>query len=346
MINFRFHLVSLIAVFLALGLGILVGSTVVDQKIVNRLDREIRSVRKENGERRAAGDALSKQNSQLQEFIDQSAPYVGDARLDGLSIAVIAERGVNAGAVKQAQASLQAAGSDTPAVLWLDDSWRLDTDARVKSLQSALGLSGGVSTTRDEALRLLLRRLSQAAPTGSSTSTSTATSLSTPASESDATSTTTRASTTTTTPAARVDTLAELEQAGFVSITDGAQSAFESFPTHLSAVLLITGDHSDFAGTDFTANFARALVNHKIPTVVGAVYDKGGDPASIPERGAALAPILDDRTLAAAVSTVDDLEIVQGRVASVLSLEIIGTPNVGHYGYGADATAPLPPHRS
>jgi len=39
MINFRFHLVSLIAVFLALGLGILVGSTVVDQVIVDRLDR-------------------------------------------------------------------------------------------------------------------------------------------------------------------------------------------------------------------------------------------------------------------------------------------------------------------
>ena len=51
MINFRFHLVSLIAVFLALGLGILVGSTVIDQKIVNRLDTEIDSVRKENDER-------------------------------------------------------------------------------------------------------------------------------------------------------------------------------------------------------------------------------------------------------------------------------------------------------
>ena len=44
MINFRFHLVSLVAVFLALGLGILVGSTVIDQGIVNRLDSEINHV--------------------------------------------------------------------------------------------------------------------------------------------------------------------------------------------------------------------------------------------------------------------------------------------------------------
>src|SRR3954454_15161459 len=47
MINFRFHIVSLIAVFLALGLGILVGSTVIDQKIVNRLDAEIGRVDRE-----------------------------------------------------------------------------------------------------------------------------------------------------------------------------------------------------------------------------------------------------------------------------------------------------------
>ena len=59
MINFRFHLVSLVAVFLALGLGILVGSTVVDQKIVDRLDSEINSVRKENSERKAANKQLA-----------------------------------------------------------------------------------------------------------------------------------------------------------------------------------------------------------------------------------------------------------------------------------------------
>ena len=50
MINFRFHLVSLIAVFLALGLGILVGSTVVDQVIVDRLDHEISSVSHESNQ--------------------------------------------------------------------------------------------------------------------------------------------------------------------------------------------------------------------------------------------------------------------------------------------------------
>ena len=115
MINFRFHLVSLIAVFLALGLGILVGSTVIDQGIVNRLDSEINGVRKENSAREATSRQLSQENSQLQQFIDQSAPFVGDGRLDQHSVAVIAERGVDSGVVKHTEQALQAAGAEVPA---------------------------------------------------------------------------------------------------------------------------------------------------------------------------------------------------------------------------------------
>ncbi|HYH28079.1 MAG TPA: copper transporter, partial [Actinomycetota bacterium] len=40
MISFRFHLVSLVAVFLALGLGILAGTTVLDRQIVSQLERQ------------------------------------------------------------------------------------------------------------------------------------------------------------------------------------------------------------------------------------------------------------------------------------------------------------------
>src|SRR5271154_6681457 len=134
MINFRFHLVSLIAVFLALGLGILVGSTVIDQGIVNRLDSEINNVRKENKAREATSKQLAKQNSQLQQFANQVGPFAGDGRLEQGSVVLVAERGIQSSAVKQTQQALQEAGADVPAVLWLDDSWRLDSDARVQAL--------------------------------------------------------------------------------------------------------------------------------------------------------------------------------------------------------------------
>ena len=62
-------------------------------------------------------------------------------------------------------------------------------------------------------------------------------------------------------------------------------------------MLVITGDDSDFAGTDLTAAVVRAMTKAKLPTVVAAAYDQGSDPATAPQRGAALASVLDDQVL-------------------------------------------------
>ena len=328
MINFRFHLVSLIAVFLAVGLGILVGSTVVDQKIVDRLDREISSVRKENSQRNDENKLLAGENSQQQKFIELTAPFVVDGRLDGQSVAIVAEQGVNRGVLKQTETLLRGAGADVPAVLWLDDPWQLDTAQRTQDLASALALQGDASTVRSRALNLLARRLTKAATTiGRSTSTSSSTPRSTP-------------------KAVRTDILTALEAAGFLSVTDGDASELGTFPAHAAHVLVVTGDDSHFLGSDLTAAFARALIGANLPTVVAAVYDAGSDPAKAPNRGASLASVLDDRVLSKSVSTLDDLELVQGRVAAVLSLAVVGNGGSGHYGYGPDASAPVPPHPS
>src|SRR3954454_9128114 len=127
MVNFRFHIVSLIAVFLALGLGILVGSTVVDQVIVDRLDREIKSVRHDSSEANAANSKLRQQASRDEDFLKESAPFVVEQRLQDVPVAVVAERGVSSDAVKQTVALLRQAGANVPGVVWLNDEWRLDS---------------------------------------------------------------------------------------------------------------------------------------------------------------------------------------------------------------------------
>jgi hypothetical protein len=346
MINFRFHLVSLIAVFLALGLGILVGSTVIDQGIVNRLNSAINHVKKENSKVEAANKTLSQQNKQLQQYLDQVAPFVGDQQLEQQSVAVIAEKGVDSSVVKQTEALLRGAGADVPAVLQLEDPWKLDTQTRLQSLQSALGLQGTAPATRDAALNLLVRRLAKA-PSPTSTSSTTTSPASTTVESSEVAKGATGV-TSTSSPAnpTHVDPLDALEKAGFLSVIDGDASQFDAFPTYATDVLVITGDDSDFAGTDLSAALARATTRAKLPTVVAAAYDEGNDPATAPQRGAALSSVLDDQVLSRETSTVDDLELQQGRIAVVLALETIGSGNSGHYGYGSGASAPLPPHRS
>jgi hypothetical protein len=343
MINFRFHLVSLIAVFLALGLGILVGSTVIDQGIVDRLDREIRSVRKENSKVEAENSTLSKQNKQLQQYIDDLSPYAGDGRLDDVSVAVVAENGVDGEVIKDTESMLRDAGADVPAVLRLNDSWRLESDSQIQDLQTALNLSGDANTTRDAALDLFAARLTQPA-TGTTVTTAP---RSTPTGT--AKTSASKHTTSTTTPVATVDALTALEKAGFLDVIDGDTSSFDTFPTRPPNVVLITGDDSHFAGTDLTTSFLRAVTQAKLPTLLAAAYDPGSDATTAPARGASIAPVLDDQTLSRAVSSVDDVELEQGRAAAVLALQAISSgnlKNVGHYGYGSGAAAPLPPHQS
>ena len=339
MINFRFHLVSLVAVFLAMGLGILVGSTVIDQKIVNRLDTEIRRVSKDNDARKAESKKLANENADQQDFIARAAPYVVDGRLDGQSIAIIAERGVDAGVVKKTEALLRSAGADVPGVLWLDDSWLLDTDQRKADLESAVAVHGDQSVIRARALDLLANRLATAPTTATTTTTSKRGGSST------ATSTTRRSTTTTISPA-KVDVLGKLDAAGFLSVTDGNASDFSNFPAHTGHVLVITGDNSHFLGAGMTSALAHALVRAEVPAVVAAIYDAGSNTDNPPERGASLSSVLDDRVLSRAVSTLDDLDLEQGQIGAALTLEVVANGAIGHYGYGPDASAPLPPHPS
>src|SRR4051812_48184594 len=148
MINFRFHLVSLIAVFLAMGLGILVGSTVVDQVIVDRLDREISSVSHESNQLKSENSELRDQVAKLNDFLRKSSAYAVQQRLDEVPVAIIAEKGVDAAAVNAVRSSVRAAGGDVPGVLWLTDKWRLDSTKDLHALQSAAHVSGNVAASR------------------------------------------------------------------------------------------------------------------------------------------------------------------------------------------------------
>ena len=310
MINFRFHLVSLIAVFLALGLGILVGSSVVDQVIVDRLERDIANVRSDSKDRRAENQQLEGQIDDLEDALGESAPYAVEARLEGVPVAVIAERGVDPDVLKNTKTMLEQAGAVVPAVLWLDDAWRLDDQQQLQALGDALGIAGNAASTRSAALQTLADRIAE--PRG-------------------------------TTAAGSADVLTGLEEAGFVSVSDGENDALASFPATASRALVVTGTDSDLAGTDTLEQFVHALIDAKVPTAVAEAYNSNDEEAA---RGDAVAPVRGDSTLSDVVSTLDDIELIQGRLAAVLTLEQLADGTIGHYGYGRGASAPVPRTRA
>ncbi|HVW32345.1 MAG TPA: copper transporter, partial [Acidimicrobiia bacterium] len=223
MINFRFHLVSLVAVFLALALGVVMGSTVIDRAIVDRLSTQIDSVKKRADEQRAENRTLRDQIKSYETFVSQSQPQVIGRRLNQVPVTVVAVRGVPAEDVKAATDTLRAAGALVPGALWIEDGLSsTDPGARAKLVQ-AMGDSGlATDDLRQVALEALGHRLA-AGPRVTPVSTgSVAAGVG---------------------PDTGVDTLVALSEAGLVSFDTlgGGAVSLDSWPATGSRMLVIDG---------------------------------------------------------------------------------------------------------
>jgi copper transport outer membrane protein MctB len=314
MVNFRFHLVSLIAVFLALGLGILTGSAVVNQATVRTIRAEIRQVRAEVNSLRSSNSQLSSDLGHANNFIDDVSSYAVANRLPGVPVTLVAERGMSTDDVKDTADLVRAAGGIAPTVIWLEDRWKVDNDKDLQALRDATGLLGGANSVRSRALDQLAERLTAGATT-------------TPTTDANG--------------QPQKDLLVRLAAAGFISV-DGPKAELASFPPGPAHALLMTGTRSTFAGTDVTVEVGDSFVHAGAPTVIGEIFAQQTG-KNAPERGAAVDGVRNDSTLRNTVSTVDDLDLAQGRVAAVLALQALSDGTVGHYGYGKGASDPVPP---
>src|SRR5215213_2530328 len=152
MVTFRFYIVSLVAVFLALAMGVVVGSTLIDRAIVDRLDRSVESVSNRLDRQQDENAELREELRELGEYADGTAPAVVDGALDGGAVAVVAERGVEPEVVEAAVALLQEADGAVPGILWLEPPWALADDGDRTHLAEVLDVpDAGAGRLRDRA---------------------------------------------------------------------------------------------------------------------------------------------------------------------------------------------------
>lgn len=173
MISFRYHLVSIIAVFAALAVGIIAGSTVVKQSLLDSTKQNL-----ERTERQLAD--MNDTNNQLTELVDRYEQF-GEAaperflagRLSGTPLLIVEGPGVAdrvrngiddalaaAGAVVAGRVVLDASIDDDDAQQRLADTLKLPT-AGPEQFRAALGqqvaqgiidFGVGISSVRSEAL--------------------------------------------------------------------------------------------------------------------------------------------------------------------------------------------------
>ena len=156
MINLRYHIVSLVAVFLALGMGILAGSTFIDKVTVETLNNRLEDVRGSVARIREENQRLAAQVAQGRSFADQARALVVRGELQGVPVLVAAVEGVDRAPVDALRTALGEAGASLAGTVWFGPRMRLVNDAEVSAFSDVVAVAPEVAReSREQALARL-----------------------------------------------------------------------------------------------------------------------------------------------------------------------------------------------
>jgi hypothetical protein len=171
LISFRYHIFTIAAIFLAIGLGIVVGNIYVQPGLVNNLRSQTEELRGEMSDLRGQVSGLQTRVTQLQRAGDILSE-VDAGGLEGVQIAIVTQDGADEGMLAQARESLDTAQADVVAVLSVTDRMGVAEALDREGLAQIVGMSAesDPAVLQKAAATLLARRLSEGAPTPEETS--------------------------------------------------------------------------------------------------------------------------------------------------------------------------------
>jgi hypothetical protein len=306
-ISLRSHAISLAAVFLALAVGVALGSGLLSDTVLSGLRDDKQELQNHIDSLTDQQNALNEKLSAAGEFDSQMSPRILHDSIAGKSVAVFR----------------------TP------DAEDDDVDALTRMVEQAGGtVTGTVSLTEEfvdanSAEKLLSVVNSPIVPAGAQLST---TSVDQGSQAGDLLGITVLINRDPRVPAVndqqRDTVLTALRDTGFLTYADHVGAA--------NTALLITGGGlGDDAGNKgaTVARFAAGLAPHGSGTVIA-----GRDGAAAGT--AAVAVTRSDPALTSSVSTVDDVDAASGRITTVLALQdLINGGRPGQYGDGQGATS-------
>lgn len=159
MIDFRYHLVSLISVFLALAVGIILGAGPLQGALGETLTRQVDTLREERNDLRAELDDTASSLAADEAWLTAAAPRLLDGALTGRQVAVVSLGDVAPATRSGVSDQLAAAGADVVVTAKLPETW---TDPAEESTQATVaeGLRGdlvdaGIDLPEDESMTTL-----------------------------------------------------------------------------------------------------------------------------------------------------------------------------------------------
>ncbi|HET7015866.1 MAG TPA: copper transporter [Streptosporangiaceae bacterium] len=132
MIDFRYHLVSIIAVFLALAVGIVVGAEAVSPKFANSLNKEAHIAEKRNSVLNAQNNQLKRQIAADGAFAQAAEGYLVKDLLVGERVLLVTAPGADGGTVSGVTSALTKSGAVVTGTISLSPKF-FDADATTEA---------------------------------------------------------------------------------------------------------------------------------------------------------------------------------------------------------------------
>lgn len=321
MIDFRYHLVSLVAVFLALSVGIVLGAGplkgTIDSGVSSTLTNEVAALRADKAALNEELASVRSSNDGGQALIAQLSPTAVHDVLAGRSVAIIVLPEADADMVSAVRTNITQAGATIASALTLDPSWLTSTEADRSSTFTELAAvlsvpgDGDKPADRDAAvLATLLTGSPGVAPTAQE---------------------------------GRRTALNRIAALGLLEI-DGDNLALATDLVILGGPITAGDSQARLAA----ANGWVALAGHFTGTAAGHVLADAVQPRPAGQEDQDAAVYVSERVradlaVAPRLSSVDDADTAMGALSVVFALVAGRSGSVGHYGLAAGATAPYAP---
>ena len=311
MINFRYHVVSLTAVFLALAIGLVVGTAALNGPLADSLNERVNGLTKQNQQLRDQVGQLQEDVSREEDFAVQAAPFMLGGTLSGRRVVVLSTPSADGKQADGVIEMLNMAGAKVIGKVEIRDKFT-DPQNNVSLLNLAHEVmpttvtdpprnSNGVETSSDLLAAVLLDRVPAVSP---------------------------------------------VDQRAVLSAYQ--QQDYLAQPTPVTgtadAVVVVAGPPY----VDREAAIKNAAVVTLITQFdeAGPIVLAGNGVAG---DGNAVADVRDDPALGKSISTVDNVATPQGRVVTVLALveqvrqpATPGAVAAGHYGTEPGSTSLMP----
>jgi hypothetical protein len=314
-ISLRYHIVSLVAVFLALALGIVVGSTVLQEGTVSALRATSQEVRQRSEENRTENLALKQDKAHLEAFGAAVLPDLVRDRLDGRSVVLVDTDKVDSGMRDSVRKVLEDAGAEVDGqITFADERLALGADTDRAAMGRLLAADAGTpEVLRGELVKRLAERL--------------ATPSAMPQDDSQRTS----------------DMLTGLQDADFLAdlkLSRPMAAGTDPFPRQ-GSIFVLLGPGATATAAVAPDAFLVPLAEQVSARASGPVA--GAEAAAVPRESSWVIALRDNRAASRQVSGIDSVDKVYGQLALVQALQgSLQQLPAGQYGTKDGASGLLP----